>query len=65
MPGSQDKRWTTGRHAGSRELREKIEETIKGLEVTIQAKEDVMIHREGREHNDRLRKFLARPHNKW
>ena len=47
-----------------RELREKIREMIEGLEGVIQIEDDVMIHRKGKEHDDRLRKLRARLHNK-
>ena len=55
---------TTGRYTGNRELREKSRETIEGLEGMTQIKDNEMTHGEGKKHDDRLRKALARSHNK-
>ena len=49
-----------GTHSGSSELQEKTRGTIKGLEGVVQIKDNVVIHGKGKEHNENLKKFLAR-----
>ena len=41
-----------GTHLGSSKLHERIREIIKGLEGEVKIKDDIVIHRKGREHDE-------------
>ena len=49
-----------GTHSGSSELHERIRVIIKGLDGVVQIKDDIVIHRKGKEHDEWLKEFLAR-----
>ena len=49
-----------GPHTGSGELQERIRVIIDVLEGVTQIKDDVVIHGAGRQHDERLKLFLAR-----
>ena len=49
-----------GTHSGSSELHKWIRVIIKGLERVVQIKDDIVIHRKGKAHDERLKLFLAR-----
>ena len=49
-----------GTHSGSSELQERMRIIVAGLEGVTQIKDDVVIHGQGLQHDERLRKFLER-----
>ena len=49
-----------GTHTGSSELQERVRVIVDGLEGVAQIKDDVVIHGAGKQHDERLKKFLER-----
>ena len=49
-----------GIHTASSECQEKLRLVLEGLEGIQQIQDDVIVHGQGREHDDRLEKLLAR-----
>ena len=49
-----------GTHSGSSELQERVRVVLEGLEGVTQIKDDVVIHGQGTQHDENVKKFLAR-----